>query len=95
MGTQVGLIEGRRDIAGGANSSEIGGNAAANRSKHFTTVAYTADGSCILAAGLSKYACIYSVISGALVKKFQLSHNRYVAVLCHAERLSYHIRAVI
>ena len=27
--------------------------------------------------GLSKYACIYSVGSGALVKKFQLSHNRW------------------
>jgi periodic tryptophan protein 2 len=90
MGTQVGLIEGRRDIAGGANSSEIGGNAAANRSKHFTTVAYTADGSCILAAGLSKYACIYSVISGALVKKFQLSHNRYFSAHCHVMRRRFH-----
>lgn len=150
---------------GGSNSSDIGGGAAANRSKHFTTLAYSADGSCILAGtyvctlirthvyvhvyvhveytlssclagvsiivsgwaiirilllhlvlhlqlllsivnlltfltlsitfeslsstycivlcshayigGLSKYACIYSVGSGALVKKFQLSHNRW------------------
>lgn len=49
MGTQVGLIEGRRDIVGGRNSADIGGGASANRSKHFNTVVYTADGSCILA----------------------------------------------
>lgn len=49
MGTQVGLIDGRRDIIGGRNSADMVGAASANRSKHFTTVTYTSDGSCILA----------------------------------------------
>ena len=47
-----------------------------NRTKYFTTLSYTADGSCVLAGGRSKYICIYCVASGTLVKKFQLSHNR-------------------
>ena len=51
-------------------------SANASRSKYFSTVTYTADGQCVLAAGLSKFACIYSIASGALVKKFQLSFNR-------------------
>lgn len=46
------------------------------RSKYFTSVVYSADGSCILAGGKSKYACIYNVATGVLVKKYQLSHNR-------------------
>eukprot|EP00596_Hydrurales_sp_CCMP1899_P003442 CAMPEP_0119050586 /NCGR_PEP_ID=MMETSP1177-20130426/70734_1 /TAXON_ID=2985 /ORGANISM="Ochromonas sp, Strain CCMP1899" /LENGTH=830 /DNA_ID=CAMNT_0007029157 /DNA_START=526 /DNA_END=3015 /DNA_ORIENTATION=+ len=75
-GIQVGLIEGQRDIVGGRNSADMVSSANASRSKHFTTVTYTADGSCVLAGGLSKYVCIYSISSGALVKKFQLSHNR-------------------
>ena len=75
-GQQVGLIEGQRDITGGAVSTDKVSAANALRSKHFTTVAYTPDGQCVLAAGLSKYACVYAVASGALVKKFQLSYNR-------------------
>jgi periodic tryptophan protein 2 len=75
-GQQVGLIEGQRDITGGAVSTDKVSAANALRSKHFTTVAYTPDGQCVLAAGLSKFACVYAVASGALVKKFQLSYNR-------------------
>lgn len=44
---------------GGSNSSDIGGGAAANRSKHFTTLAYTADGSCILAGTYCTFTNIH------------------------------------
>eukprot|EP00597_Dinobryon_sp_UTEXLB2267_P007351 CAMPEP_0170090266 /NCGR_PEP_ID=MMETSP0019_2-20121128/24144_1 /TAXON_ID=98059 /ORGANISM="Dinobryon sp., Strain UTEXLB2267" /LENGTH=67 /DNA_ID=CAMNT_0010309545 /DNA_START=1 /DNA_END=200 /DNA_ORIENTATION=- len=46
------------------------------RSKFFTSVVYTSDGTCVLAGGKSKYTCIYNIASGVLIKKFQLSHNR-------------------
>ena len=39
-------------------------------------MAYTADGAFLLAGGISKFVCIYSIGSRTLVKKFQLSHNR-------------------
>jgi periodic tryptophan protein 2 len=45
-------------------------------SRYFTSVCYSADGSCILAGGNSKYVCIYGVSQQILVKKFQVSHNR-------------------
>ena len=46
--------------SGGSNTSDIGGGAAANRSKHFTTLAYSADGSCILAgAYVRSYVHMY------------------------------------
>lgn len=75
-GDQVAVIEGRRDLVGGRRSTDaITAEQAANQ-KCFTSIDYTADGSCLLAGGRSKYICIYAIASGALVKKFQLSHNR-------------------
>ena len=76
-GTQVSSIEGRRDISGGRLSTDAVTADNSARSKYFTSLAYTADGSCVLAGGRSKYTCIYAVETGVLVKKFQLSYNRY------------------
>lgn len=75
-GTQTSSIEGRRDISGGRLSTDTMTADNAARSKHFTAVAYTADGACIIAGGHSKYVCIYAVATGTLMKKFQMSHNR-------------------
>lgn len=44
--------------------------------RYFTSVCYSADGSCVLAGGNSKYICIYEVSQQILVKKFQVSFNR-------------------
>lgn len=74
--TQVTVIEGRDDLIGGRLSTDAVSIQTSAKSKYFNSLAYTADGSCILAGGRSKYACIYSVHSGVLIKKFQLSHNR-------------------
>lgn len=74
-GEQVALIEGRRDIAGGRLTTDATSSENSARSKFFNSLAYSADGTCVLAGGRSKYLCIYSVQSGSLVKKFQLSHN--------------------
>jgi periodic tryptophan protein 2 len=68
-------IEGRRDIAGGRHSTDAMTAENSMRSKYFTSIAYTPDGSCIIAGGRSKYICIYAIRQQLLVKKFQISHN--------------------
>lgn len=69
-------IDGRRDIAGGRkmNDRVTADNNAASR--YFTTVCYSADGSCVLAGGNSKYVCIYAVAQQMLLRKFQVTFNR-------------------
>lgn len=79
-GAQLSSIEGRRDISGGRHSTDRVTAENSSRSKHFTTVSFSADGTCVIAGGKSKFVCIYNVSSGALVKKFQLSHNRLLDV---------------
>ncbi len=56
------------------NDRMTSGNNASSR--YFTSVCYSADGSCILAGGNSKYICIYEVSQRILIKKFQVSFNR-------------------
>ena len=69
-------VNGRGDISGGRKLSDrrIAANMA--QSKIFNTIAYSIDGSCIIAAGRSKYICLYDVQSGCLVKKFTVSINQ-------------------
>ncbi|KAF7596554.1 hypothetical protein BBP40_000954 [Aspergillus hancockii] len=68
-------IDGRRDVSGGRklNSRQTAANAAGT--KFFNCITYSADGSCVLAAGNSKYICLYDVRTGSLVKKFTVSVN--------------------
>ena len=68
-------LDGRRDISGGRKITDrrIAANTAG--SKAFTSVAYSTDGSSIIAGGNSKYACMYDVRSGILLKKFTISSN--------------------
>ncbi|KAJ7892933.1 WD40-repeat-containing domain protein [Mycena olivaceomarginata] len=70
-GKQSNLIEGRKDAddrVSAANSTS---------GKAFNSLAYTADGRCILAGGNSKYVVLYDVRDGegVMVKKFQISEN--------------------
>ncbi|CAM9569764.1 unnamed protein product, partial [Ectocarpus sp. 6 AP-2014] len=70
-GDLQGIIEGRRDIAGGRRAHDIVTAANSNHGKYFTSVDYTADGTCVVAAGQSKFVCIYECSQQILVKKFQ------------------------
>jgi periodic tryptophan protein 2 len=74
-GKQTGLIEGRKDASGGRKADDR--IAAANNSsgKSFTSLAYTADGSCIIAGGNTQYVLIYNVRESVMIKKFQISQN--------------------
>mmetsp|Transcript_28062 Transcript_28062/g.43657 ORF Transcript_28062/g.43657 Transcript_28062/m.43657 type:complete len:897 (+) Transcript_28062:3-2693(+) len=75
-GTVVHTIDGRKDIRGGRKVNDL--MAAENNvaSRYFTSVCFSADGSCVIAGGNSKYVCIYEVSHQILLRKFQLSHNR-------------------
>ena len=69
-------VNGRGDISGGRKLSDRRIAAKMAQSKVFNTIAYSLDGSCILAAGRSKYICLYDIQSGCLVKKFTVSINQ-------------------
>lgn len=69
-------IDGRRDIAGGRKMNDRMSADNNASSRYFTSVCYSADGSCVLAGGNSKYVCIYEVSQQILLKKFQVTFNR-------------------
>jgi periodic tryptophan protein 2 len=73
--TQVAGVDGRRDVSGGRKISDRRTAANAAGTKSFSTVTYSADGTCVLAGGNSKYICLYDVMSGSLIKKFTVSIN--------------------
>ncbi|XP_065187306.1 periodic tryptophan protein 2 homolog [Sycon ciliatum] len=73
---QQGSIEGRRDLGGGRRATDMVTAKHTAGGKTFTDLCYTADGSCLLAGGRSKFVCIYNVAQQALVKKFVISRNR-------------------
>eukprot|EP00003_Mantamonas_plastica_P031956 TRINITY_DN849_c1_g1_i1.p1 TRINITY_DN849_c1_g1~~TRINITY_DN849_c1_g1_i1.p1 ORF type:complete len:584 (-),score=214.86 TRINITY_DN849_c1_g1_i1:1233-2984(-) len=68
-------IEGSKDIMGGRKRSEANTAVNSQSGKCFTQIAYTADGTCVLAAGRSKFVCLYEVSQQILLKKFQISQN--------------------
>ncbi|XP_041358721.1 periodic tryptophan protein 2 homolog [Gigantopelta aegis] len=72
---QMGSVEGRHDL--GLSRKETDKITAKKSSfgKAFSTICYSADGKCILAAGRSKNVCIYSVADQILMKKFEISCN--------------------
>ena len=72
---QQATMDGRRDVSGGRTLSSRRTAASTPGTKAFTCITYSADGSCLLAAGNSKYICMYSVTTLTLVKKFTVSVN--------------------
>lgn len=43
--------------------------------RYFSSIAFSADGECILAGGKSQFVCIYHVREGILLKKFEITEN--------------------
>lgn len=74
-GSQTTLIEGRRDISGGRKADDRRSAANSSSGKCFNSLAYSADGSCLLAGGNSKYVVLYEVKDAVMVKKYQISQN--------------------
>ena len=75
-GKLIGVVDGRRDVAGGRGLGDLTPAGTSAARKHFSSVAYSADGSCVMAAGRSRYVCAYEVKGRLLVKKWQVSSNR-------------------
>ncbi|KAL2760510.1 hypothetical protein ACRALDRAFT_1025529 [Sodiomyces alcalophilus JCM 7366] len=72
---QVSGLDGRRDVSGGRKATDRRTAANVAGTKSFNTIQYSTDGSCLLAAGNSKYICLYSVHTMVLLKKFTVSIN--------------------
>ncbi|KAI0124381.1 WD40-repeat-containing domain protein [Xylariales sp. AK1849] len=72
---QVSGLDGRRDVSGGRKITDRRTAANVSGTKSFGTIRYSTDGSCLLAAGTSKYICLYSVSTMVLLKKFTVSVN--------------------
>ena len=68
-------VDSRRDVSGGRKVSDRRTAANVAGTKSFNCIAYSIDGSCVLAGGNSKYICLYDVRSGTLIKKFAVSVN--------------------
>ncbi|ORX97444.1 WD40-repeat-containing domain protein [Clohesyomyces aquaticus] len=73
--SQQGGIDAQRDVSGGRKMTDRRTAANVAGTKSFTCIRYSADGSCVLAGGNSKYICLYDAQSGVLVKKFTVSVN--------------------
>lgn len=68
-------VDGRRDVSGGRTLTSRRTAASAPGTKSFRSITYSADGTVLLAAGNSKYICMYSVTTLTLIKKFTVSVN--------------------
>ncbi|GIZ47464.1 hypothetical protein CKM354_001055400 [Cercospora kikuchii] len=73
--TQEAGLDGRRDASGGRKATDRRTAANVAGTKSFGTIAYSADGSVLLAGGNSKYICLYAVETGVLLRKFTVSVN--------------------
>ncbi|KAG8535966.1 hypothetical protein GDO81_027385 [Engystomops pustulosus] len=74
-GVQTGSIEGRHDLQFGRKETEKVTAKLSSKGKAFTALCYSADGHALLAAGASRYVCIYHVKEQLLAKKFEISCN--------------------
>jgi periodic tryptophan protein 2 len=68
-------VDGRRDVSGGRKIGDRRTAATSSGNKSFSTLRYSADGTCVLAGGNSKYICLYSMASLVLLKRFTVSIN--------------------
>ena len=72
---QESTLDGRRDASGGRTLTSRRTAASTPGTKSYNAITYSADGSCLLAAGNSKYICLYSISTLTLIKKFTVSIN--------------------
>ena len=75
LSKQTNIIEGRKDISGGRKVDDRVAASNNASSKAFTSVAWSADGSCVLAGGNSKYVALYDTREGVLIRRWQISEN--------------------
>eukprot|EP01031_Cornospumella_fuschlensis_P033349 gene33349-40340_t len=74
-GVQLKTIEGRGDLQGGRLTTDMRSAQNNERTRFFSSVSYSMDGSVLLAGGKGRYVCMYNAESGSLICKLPLSHN--------------------
>ncbi|EPS37707.1 hypothetical protein H072_8584 [Dactylellina haptotyla CBS 200.50] len=72
---QTSHVDGQRDVSGGRRIGDRRTAANSASGKNFNTICYSADGTCVLVGGNSKYIVLYDVDTGSLLKKFSVSVN--------------------
>lgn len=72
-GRQNGVLECRRDIAPGRKIDDKVSAKANAGGSCFTTITYSADGSCVLAGGNSNWVCLYDIQEKVLLKRWAIS----------------------
>eukprot|EP01119_Soliformovum_irregulare_P016311 TRINITY_DN4701_c0_g1_i1.p1 TRINITY_DN4701_c0_g1~~TRINITY_DN4701_c0_g1_i1.p1 ORF type:complete len:702 (-),score=243.40 TRINITY_DN4701_c0_g1_i1:55-2160(-) len=71
----VGLIEAKKDLGGGRVEGNPRLPTTNTENQYFTSVSYSADGTCVIAGGNTNIVCIYQVAQRVLVKRFLISKN--------------------
>ncbi|EJD39599.1 putative WD repeat protein [Auricularia subglabra TFB-10046 SS5] len=74
-GRQTNIIEGRKDISGGRKAGDRVAAANNSSTKAFNSIAYTADGRCLLGGGNSKHVVLYDVRGGVMLQKYEISQS--------------------
>lgn len=75
-GQQKGFIEGKKDLQVGRSDTDLITALRKQEARSFTCLCYSADGKYLLAAGQSKYICIYHREEEIIVKKIEVTQNR-------------------
>ena len=68
-------VDGRRDVSGGRKISDRRMAVNVAGTKFFSSIEYSADGTCVIVGGNSKYICLFDVHSAVLLRKFTISVN--------------------
>ncbi|CAH2979650.1 unnamed protein product [Chilo suppressalis] len=73
---QTASIEGRNDLGSGRADTDLITPEKMLKTKAFTSICYSADGTCILGGGNSKHVCLYSIREAILIRKFVITQNQ-------------------
>ncbi|VBB30467.1 unnamed protein product [Acanthocheilonema viteae] len=73
---ELGTIDTALDVDAARRATDLIKKKTSEKSRTFTCICFSADGSLLFAAGQSNYICLYSVSERILVKKLKLTTNR-------------------
>lgn len=79
----IGSIDCKKDVQGGRLRDEYVTAQNRNEGRCFTSICYSADGTCLLAGGATQYVCIYELGQRVLLKRFCISSNRSLDGVLH------------
>uniref|UniRef100_A0A1I8EA68 U3 snoRNP-associated protein Utp1 n=1 Tax=Wuchereria bancrofti TaxID=6293 RepID=A0A1I8EA68_WUCBA len=74
--TELGTIDTALDVDAARKATDIIKKKTGEKSRTFTCICFSADGTLLLAAGQSNYICLYSVAERFILKKLKLTTNR-------------------